>query len=312
MTTLFLFILPFIGYASNVQTSTCNNSANVSNLINQKLILLSNKLNLIAKSIGKSVKTQPVIKVQNASFREVAFEIDNMQLKINQLVYETTGAYSKLSNYDKNTLSPCDVESQVNDSIELLKPVETKLQIKTTSQILKTQNNINASNIFNKVLEINNFLNVLLYQKTMPGDVYSQITLIIAYVDEILKHYQLNSQYKENKSIFKNKTPFDVYQKLLMSFEILQNIFHHSNLNILSISVHKKLTNIQPNDVLSLAKIILAETEYLSSLLPYSFNFKNYYYGYKTPSDVYTKVIELNQKLTILNQFSQTSPGMVF
>jgi hypothetical protein len=310
-----LILLPMFSFGLN-ETPDKNlihcDSKQIQTEILVELNTLSYNLEQIRNAIGKKPTRKSIIEAKNASPREIYFEVENLYEKLDRLSYEITGVYRKSPELDERKIDLCDVNKLLNHSVSLIEPIKNRLNIIKDSKLEAGRiTTVTKAAIFNEVLEINNQINNLSYQKTMPSDVFNQVTIAIRYLENVLVFLNISNDLVIENINVTNKTPENVYNEMLQILQDIQSVYVDSGLTILDFQIQDNLPNIMPDDVLSLAKIIVAEVRYLATFLPNPVKPKIYDYGYKTPSEVYQQVSLLRLQLAALKKYSVQHPGWV-
>ncbi|MCF6775344.1 hypothetical protein L3V83_02035 [Thiotrichales bacterium 19X7-9] len=312
-----LILLLIIVNQSNANTHEIKNHTQAitpSNVLAQ-VNMINAKLELIRQAIGKPAILPPSYQVKNASPREVYFEAQALFDKSNRLAYEVTGIYihTPIIKYQKN-LQPKDVLKIVNQAFSCIKLVSQALAIDSSSISKPTIKPATPTDVFNRMIFVNAVLDHLLYQKTSPADVYEQVTLSIEYVNELLKHFNVTTKVTKPQFI-SNKTPKDVFLGLINCLKIIKQLALSAHIQMISINDQLiTQSNITPNDVFNISKIILAEIKYLDNKIigdmPKRKIF-SHHPGYKTPSKVYQQVSYLRLKLELLEKTLVQNPHWV-
>lgn len=268
--------------------------------------LFSKELNLIRQALGKPSEKQNFISVSNASPREVYFEAEALFQKTNQLAYEITGGSESAPRNRSNDIVPADVYSVVDASLKRILLVKKELGI--TKKIIETKeaSNTTPSDVFNSILNSNQELSGLLYQKISPTDVYSQITQAISYSAHLINQANASPLIPNPSQFSANKKPSDVYKRLIKCIQTLQVIAEKSNIRMLHIKVNDfSQYQATASNAYDISKIIVAETKYLNMLLPKPEEVDLFYPGYKTPSQTFQRSSILLKQLNILKKSAE-------
>ena len=123
---------------------------------------------------------------------------------------------------------------------------------------------------------------------------------------------QPDYQLKQPTELVQYKRPQDVYQALLKAIGQLQQLYQTAHLPMLSFKVVKQHdAEVTPDAVLNLAKLVVAETHHLVSLMGRVQTIKAHYYGYKTLSQAYGQVNLLSMQLDQLKQLVVQHPNWI-
>ncbi|MDC0535292.1 hypothetical protein OAO18_05695 [Francisellaceae bacterium] len=309
-----LVVLPILSFGLNKAPDkdliNCN-SEQIKTDISAQLNTLSYDLEEIRNAIGKKPARKNMLQAKNASSREIYFEAENLYKKLDRLSYEITGIYRNTPELDERKITICDVDELLNQSFSLIEPIKNRLNIVKESKQASRKNTVTKAEIFNQVLEINSQINNLSYQKTMPSDVFNQVTIAIRYLENVLVFLNISNDLAIKNISATDKTPENVYNEMLQTLQDIQSVYTDSGLTILDFQVQDDMSNIMPDDVLNLAKITVAEVRYLATFLPNPIKPKSYDFGYKTPSEVYQQVILLKLQLDALKKYAVQHPDWV-
>lgn len=252
--------------------------------------LLSAELGQIRAALGKKQVTQSLITVSGAAPREVYFEAQALFEKANRLAYEVTGSHEDDPEIHSENLLPAHVWQLVDASLKRILVVRERLGIKKTPKEPREPSSTTPTDVFNAILNVNQQLNALLYRQVAPSDVFEQVTLAISYTERLLKALIVEKRIPNTPAFIADRTPADVYNRLVQCVKLLQGISKDSGVKMLSINVHNLgIYQATPSDVFDLSKIIVSEVRHLATLLPGIQEIQPYYPGYKTPSEVYQR-----------------------
>jgi hypothetical protein len=268
-----------------------------------RVVMLREELNLIRKAMGKPREAKSLVAVTGASPREAYFQAEVLFQKANRLAYEVTGSLAvspKLQGGER--LLPAQVWQLVDASLKRVLLVKKVLQIHQKVKEVREPKNKTSTDVFNAILQVNHELNELLFRRLTPSDVFEQVTLAVGYTEQLLKFFQVSNRIPDAPAFVPNKTPADVYQRLVACIRLLRAIAKESNVKMLNIQESKdRLHQAIPGNAYSLSKIILAEVRYFNTLLPQKMAaIQSYYAGYKVPADVYQRAGILFSQLTQL------------
>ncbi|MCF6765798.1 hypothetical protein L3V82_08430 [Thiotrichales bacterium 19S3-7] len=313
----YLFLLIIATNQLNANTEKNNKIVQVitpSNVLAQ-VNTINAELELIRQAMGKPMIDNPPYQVKNASPREVYFEAQALFDKANRLTYEITGVYvhTPMISYQKN-LKPKDVLNVVNQALSCINLISQALSIDTSAIEKQTNESATPTDVFNRIIFVNAMLDHLLYQKTSPADVYEQVTLSLEYVNELLSHFDTTTKVTKPEFIA-NKTPKDVFFELVNCLKIIKELAISANIQMLSVNDQLVAqSNITPNDVYNISKVILAEIKYLDNHIigdmPKRKIF-SHYPSYKTPSQVYQQAAYLRLKLKLLEKTFAQHPNWI-
>ncbi|MCF6766949.1 hypothetical protein L3V86_01015 [Thiotrichales bacterium 19S11-10] len=301
---LFYFMAIGSSYALQKNNEHKYNQADMISAILDRLSFLNNNLDLIRQAIGKPKIKKPAYHVRNAHLNEVYFQTQILSQKANLLAYNVTGIYIHQPNNLDIDITLDDIMTNIENSNNRIGLVKENLSISNiqNNQAFKKGN---LDDIFNMLIVSNVKLDNISYQKTSPVDVFKQIKMSIEYIDDVLSFYNLSTKIKQPQKQV-NKRPIDVFYLLIKCLNDIQNLAKKLNIKTLSVetNIAKTNTHITPNDVLSIAKIILAEVKYLDSQLisnPLNRHILLQNIKYKTPSNVYYEAEVLSSKIKLLD-----------
>lgn len=271
-----------------------------------KVQMVREEINLIRLAMGQPAEKQTLVTVSNAKPREVYFQAEALFQKSNRLAHEVAGSLITSPTTSTKNLLPGNVLQMVNAALTQLLAVKKKLHITQTVQQITVPEQSTPSEVFNELLDLNQQLNGLLYQRFFPSDVFEQVTIAINYTEKLLKAFDVDKRVPLEPAYVPNRTPADVYQRLIACIVLLQSIAKNSGVSMLKVQVDlNSNTKITSSNVYDLSKIIVAEVRYLNTILSGGGNERNigYYPGYKIPSDVYQRAGVLLEQLEVLASY---------
>lgn len=272
---------------------------------------MDKQIKLIRKAIGKPKNQKNIITISDASPREVYFIAQALFQRANRLAYEVTGSYEIEPSMEGSILVPAHIWQLIDQSLKRILLVKKKLNITSTFTEKLANPSTTPTDVLNSMLKTNQKINNMLYKQFLPSDVFEQITLAITYTQALLERIDSEILIPSSPPFEKNKTPTDVYKILIECIQTLQRISEASGQKMLKIYINENaLHQVEPSDVFSLARIIVAEVQYFNTLLSQDQSlFQTYYPGYKTPSDVYQRAGILLKQLQVLKQEVNKKPA---
>lgn len=252
--------------------------------------LLAKEVDLIRVALGKPKHHQSLLKISQASPREVYFEAQALYKKANRLAFEVSGNYRDNPEIHADQLTPSHVWQLVNEALGRIQLVNEALHIQQKVREDKAPPSTTPTDVFNALFDVNQSLNALLYKRVAPSDVYEQITLAVNYSAFLLGALGISPRVPAAPKFVPNQRPSDVYQRLIQCIQSLSVIAQRSGVKMLKVHVGSMgVHHVSPSNVYDLSKIIVAEVRYFSTKLGMHGEPAAFYPGYKTPSDVYQR-----------------------
>jgi len=276
----------------------------------QRVLSVAAEIDLIRLEMGVSNSIQPDIAITNAQPREVYFQALTLFKKANRLMFEHLREKADLPALHSETLQPDDVLKLVNNTSELLLRIKDKLGITQQVSITPTKKQKNPTDVYKLIVRLNRTLNRLLQQRFAPADVYQQLTYGVGLSAEILGVFTDGERLGEEPPLIRQKTPDDVYQKLIFLYTEIHKIMSLSNLKCLSIeAAEMNRKNVSPSDVYDLASLLISELSYLHKMTPGAGTTRSSYYpGDKLPAHVFQRAGRLESQIRLLHQYVELNP----
>lgn len=243
--------------------------------------------------------------VQNASPREVYFQALRLEKKIDRLNNEMTG--TKENGYqamhtEAKSIAPKDVYVVVRRINRKIDRILAHINLKVTAEQQTASINTKPSDVYNKLIVLNEFVNALLDKRANASDVYETTMLSIFYLDEILLHLSPDLKIEPKVQKYTNKTIIDVIEQQIIIIQKLKKIAKKNDLKMLDIQAIKNCKKPPDlNELQELSYLILSEVEYLARIKHISLShIQTYYPGKRYLSDIYQRNEVLIYKLEML------------
>ncbi len=267
-------------------------------------------IELIRENLNKSKSDKADIPVDMVSPREVFVQAETLERKIHQLTYEQTGEIDDLAlNVPKGKVKPADVLVVVKSAKRILQKTKNKLNI-TSQQYVPDYSSKAPGDVFKSIIHANSQLNLLLKDTVIPSDVYQRVEQSINYAFVLRKQFP-NPQMPSPKPLVPGKKPSDVYNRLISCLRVLEEIMGLSGVRMLDLASDFEASGkITPGDVYDMASIVFSEITHLyfsmdnRELTPGVF-----YPGKKAPSDVFQKVMLLEDLLLDISYHVDNKPN---
>jgi hypothetical protein len=241
--------------------------------------------------------------------REVFFQARALNEGTFELDYEWNRSHRESLPNPQKDIVPGDVYAEIYSAGEILSRVEARLGIDTVHKISALDPSKTPSDVFASVVAANREINNLLTRQFSPSDVFEQVTVALNYANH-LRQKTSGKQVPEAPLFAANKSPAEVFQKLLVCFQILQRISSLLQIDMLEVNMPGQIGEINPADLYSLALMLVAEL--------YNINFFRdgkvvspiaYYPGKLTPSFVFQRVGLLERQLLVLESiYAKSDP----
>ncbi len=262
-----------------------------------RVMLLADEVELIRREMGKPSMDKLRIEVKNASAREVFYQALTLFRKSNRLCFELAGLRFQepsIPRVDKIQFS--DVWQVVNSALQCILIIKKQLGVLEVSAERTFKESNSPEETFVEIIQINRQLNLLLEQQFLASDQFQQVTLAFIYLSNTLSLFPDVAQIATDPAFERGKQPKDVYEKLTLSYTLIQHIAGFMNANMLEFTT--TINDITPSDVYDMASLIVSELAYLNFKIKGKEQFlKVYYPGRKFPSDVYQRTGRLENQL---------------
>lgn len=265
----------------------------------QLVSVVSEEIERLRWYMGRPKLMQPPPAVTNVSPHEVYDQAVTLFHKADRLAFELTLEEGELPAPTSEEITPANVYAVIKEAHRRLLRVNKRLGIMGSIKFLERDASRTPTDVFQLVIQSNRQLNLMIAQPFSPSDAYRQVTLAISYADSILRVLPISSPPPRPLPITPGKRPVDVYQRLLEAFNIVCQIGHKLDLEMLQLT---KWTDddkdIRPSDVFDVASLVVSELAYIHKQIPDTTPPRKVRrVRGKFPSDVYQRVEVLEQIL---------------
>ncbi len=272
----------------------------------------SQELNLLRLELGAR-KTEPsFIIIKNAVPREVFYQALTLCQKTLRLRFERTRINGKCPPAKIGELVPDDVLVQIKFASKNLLAVNKVFDVQKTIDLPEVEMSMESSDVIMAILDVNIQINTLFKRRYLPDDVFREVTLSIFYAAEILKKFPSTYERIPSEPLFKRqKTPKDVYFKLLNIIETIQKIQQLSYVQpLVTIErFERKKLKVTPSDVYDLATLIVSELTYLYWRTGETKIIKSYQPPPKIPAQVFQRIGVLEKQLGVILENVKSNPN---
>ncbi|MFT4929877.1 MAG: hypothetical protein ACI8WB_006012 [Phenylobacterium sp.] len=262
---------------------------------------LSVQINQLAQAMGIKPHHQDTLEVSSVSPKTVYYQAATLYHKSQRLRYEFSNISGAPINSFKADAQPADVLFLLNQVAENLNHVGTRLHLSPPVQSQPLKADARPQHVYTLMLRMNGELNQLLDFGFAPADVFQQITTSMSYASSILSSLPgVKSTYDADEFVA-NKTPLNVYDRLLKTQLTLQQAKTALGLKSISIKDSSHLKDPNPADVYDLATLVLSELVDLHQFMDIKRQPpKGYYPGKVIPSEVFQRVGILQQQINAI------------
>lgn len=266
----------------------------------RRSLLVRSQINAIRQALGKPGSAPLPIKYSNVFPRDAFFQAIAFNEAASALDYEWTRTRAEPLIRPQKNIQPVDVFEEVFSGSVKLSRVEARLNINAQHKFPALDPSKTPSDVFSSVVAANRALNNLLTRQFSPSDVFEQVTVALSYANQLRQKIS-GKQVPQAPDFIANKSPADVFQKLLACFQIVERIASLLEIDILKVNAPSEVGIIKPGDVYSVALLLVAELRHLN----FSLDGKvvppiGYYPGKLTPSFVFQRAGLLEKQLLVL------------
>lgn len=270
MTRCRLFITTTLLLLCLGQKQLIANSQTISPVhVYQQAQIVEQRLQAIAKHIGKPTSATPTLRVRKAQPREVFFQAQTLLDLTTQLNHEIKSQQHlhNQSTYKPHAqIKPKDVLELVNKANMQLVDIETQLKIPPLTLTPAIKRNIAPTDVYNLLLRINTHTNELLDTSITTTNVYSALTYAMHLTSDLIPPQKKIKRYPNTNASSLPANPSQLLKKVLGCYQLLQKHAKAQKQSILSLELNKhKITR---KEVILTANIItqavIAELFYLN------------------------------------------------
>ena len=267
---------------------------------------LHQELEKLRLYVGKPPAKTLNAPVNNAAPHDVFFQAETLFQKVNHLSYDITYRRGTPLKITAHVYQLKDIQRLVSASHTVLDTILGKFNIIVAHTPIKKVPSTTPSDIFQMIMSINRQLNLMIRRPYEPSETYMQVTKAMGYMIRLLTPNLDATPIPEPPAFKTNKTPADVYFRLLLILEKIQKLYEMLSLSKLHIDTHNiQKANITSSDTFDLAALIVARLDYLYSWLGHQQEpVQAFYPGNKYPADVYQRSGILLNQLQQLSQYT--------
>lgn len=272
-----------------------------------KVALLQRELDLIRREMGRPDSGPAVIRILEATPREVYFQSLTMLQKAGRLSFELTREQPEIPPIQQGDILLSHVEQIVDSTLACMRNIKGQLNISEHPSPPPVSGSWDESDLFQAVMQINRRLNLLLDRQFSPSDVYRQVTMAVSYASRLLALFPEAERIPPAPPFARGKVPGDVYLRLIDCFQRIQEIARSWGHRIPELEVDRQEARlVASSDVYDLASLLVSELAFLHRLAGNAAPPRDVYWpGRKFPSHVYQRACLLEAQLIEIQRHSR-------
>lgn len=276
----------------------------------RKVTQVLNNLELIRAEMGKSKGQTADIAVEDAGPHEVYFQALTLFQKVDELCFELARDRQSAPERENQQIRPADVYQLVDVVNSRLEGLKAELGIEEAAKLPPRDEAMKPNDVFKAITVANRQVNRMVERRFTPSDVFQQVTLAVSYCSSLLSLAPGATRLPDSPPFESEKTPSDVYQRLIECYGDVRAIADQSNVKMLKLHVSEDdISSAVPSDVYDIASLLLSELAHLHSLhgdLPPPR--RVFHPGRTFPSHVYQRAGILSDQIRQLKSFVQDNP----
>ncbi|MGI9473686.1 MAG: hypothetical protein ACR2NZ_19240, partial [Rubripirellula sp.] len=297
---------PNAGESTDTQTPSTIASPDV---FRQVSLVLKN-LEIIRAEMGKPRGDTNDIAVKDAEPHEVYFQALTLFQKVDELCFELARDRQSAPERDDTQIQPSDVYELVDSVNERLEDLKRELEIDQVASPPPRDETKKPNDVFEAITVANRQVNRMVERRFTPSDVFQQVTLGVSYCSSLLSLAPNAKRLPDNPPFENQKTPSDVYRRLIDCYRKIHAIADRSNIQMLELHVsNEDIDSAVPSDVYDIASLLLSELAHLHSIrgdLPPPR--RVFHPGRTFPSHVYQRAGILDQQIDQLADYVDKDP----
>ena len=234
-----------------------------------RALLLQENLRLIRQYMGLPEAPKPLIRGRGASLSEVFFSCIGVRVRVRQLAFEhlRVEGTNRRPQLPTGEVRPAVVFRLLDDSLAKVLKVKRAMGITAEPPERAEPDDTTATQLFNSILEVAAEVDNLLDPSTRSSNAYVVATVLVHQAMQI--HLTQTKRMMPDEPAFEpNKVPDDVYIELMSCFELVAKIAAQVGLPVVEIERLSSVKRaVHPNDVISLAVLMIAELDRMILLL---------------------------------------------
>ncbi len=288
--------------------STCNE-------LTPCLAAFGQTLERLRQIMGKPQAPTLDMGIYSAAPYDSYFLAQTLLQRTNRLAFETLRVIEKPPLPPPDNIQPDDALALVREAYRTLGEIMAEPQIAASDASLTQRPDSSAprannapppktTTAFATIVAINRQLDLLLERRYLPGDVYMEVTLAVAYAAQLLAHYDQATRLPEEPRFEPAKQPGETYLRLLVCLESISRVYKTLGLEAPEVTTQEVVTaNVTPGDVFLIASLVVAQLDFLHRHLAIAQAPRQPFYpGVKFPSHVYQRAALLQSQLRQLEQ----------
>ncbi|MEL6759058.1 MAG: hypothetical protein AAFP04_01540 [Myxococcota bacterium] len=257
-------------------------------LARTKLLIVH--LEAIRIAMGRPKPPPSALKVRDATARESLFAAVNLRRRVAQLAFEQTRSNPEWRPPPGFTPSVGRVFELVDRTLVEVLRVKDALGLRSPASESLEPDSTDHDMLVAALFNAGGLVNILLDRGSSPGGSYDAITIAVHIALEL--HLALvESKLPLAPEFSPNKTPTDVFERLLIVFEKIREIGAKANMPVASLeAVKTKGVEHTPDDVSNVISLVIAELFWLHSLVEGAEQpVQGYSAGRKLPADAFQR-----------------------
>ena len=254
--------------------------------------LIRANLELIRLHMGKPAGLVPALRVSRVGSEEVYSQALNLENRANKLAHEQLGMYREPHPLPSGDVSPYRVFLIMDDVLQSVLAVKAKMGIKAAPVEKSQSPDSNIAEVFNASVAAGNEINSLLKIKSDPEYVLQAIVEAVSIASYLHYHGLDAASLPSSPEFESNKSPNDVFARMLKCFELISKLADNRGINTLKLDIPpERSMNIQPDDSSDLAFLLLTKLNDIYEHTPGAMEYPHVYApGEISAASVYQRV----------------------
>lgn len=235
-----------------------------------RVALVLDELERLRAEMGKPKSDKVLAPIAGAAPHEVYFQALTLFEKADQLCFEQLRRRMPQPITPTGQIEASDVLPVVDSVLGAIVELNQHVGISERPKPPLRDAAHTPTDVLTAIILANRQLNLLVERRFTSRDVFQQITLAVSYGSTLLSSFPDATRLPDEPDFQPQKTPADVYRRLLDCYALLQQIAKDSKVQMLEFRIDEKaprtLDSIAPSDVYDIASLLVSELAYLHSL----------------------------------------------
>jgi hypothetical protein len=225
-----------------------------------RIELIRANLELVRLHMGKPAGPVPTLRVSRAGSEEVYSQALNLEKRANKLAHEQIGVYREPNPLPIGDVSPYGVFLIMDDVLQSVLAVKAKMGIKAVPVEKSQSPDSKIAEVFNASVAAGKEINNLLKIKSDPEYVLQAIVQAVSIASYLHYHGLDGIGLPSSPEFESNKSPNDVFARMLQCFELISELADSRGINTLKLDINPgRSMKIQPDDSSDLAFLLLTK-----------------------------------------------------